>query len=87
MVKFPMDMVIVMSQVSFICPSLLLSLWSLRVSPTSENNLFLWCTKIPQSQFTDLISLRQTTSFYSVTLSHGDKKRPWPFKHRLLLSF
>ena len=59
MVKFPMDMVIVMSQVSVICPSLLLSLWLLRVSPTSENNLFLCCPKIPQSQFTDLISLNQ----------------------------
>ena len=61
MVKFPMDMVIVMSQVSVICPSLslLLSLSLLRVPPTSENNLFLCCPKIPQSQFTDLISLNQ----------------------------
>ena len=53
MVKYPMDMVIVMSQVSFICPSPspLLSSWLLRVPLTSENSLV---HIIPQNTAADL---------------------------------
>ena len=56
MVKYPMDMVIVMSQVSFICPSPspLLSSWLLCYSVYPQLQRIAWSSavhKIPQFEF------------------------------------